>query len=102
MIKQLQLVNSTVTIDAMGCQKKIAKCIRAQHAHYVLALKGNQGDLHEDVVVYWESKIDKPSSQTTHAYCETHDKGHGRVELRRQWVRMILSGYKNDTLDGRF
>ncbi len=85
LVKQLQLAGSTVTIDAMGCQKDIAKSIRDQQADYVLVLKGNQGNLHEDVVVYWESELAK-AAETKHGYYETHDQGHGRVEERRHWV----------------
>ena len=41
-----------MTIDAMGCQRDIAKQILAKKADYVLALKGNQGTLHDDVKVF--------------------------------------------------
>jgi predicted transposase YbfD/YdcC len=46
-----------ITIDAMGCQKKIAKQIIQQKGDYVLSLKGNQGLLHEDVTTYFESSL---------------------------------------------
>ena len=42
-----------MTIDAMGCQKSIALKIREKGADYILALKGNHGDLHEDVKTYF-------------------------------------------------
>ena len=45
----LDLRGCTVTIDAMGCQKEIARQIITQGGDYVLALKGNQGTLHADV-----------------------------------------------------
>jgi predicted transposase YbfD/YdcC len=49
LIKQLMLEGAIVTIDAMGCQKDIAKLIREQKADYVFGLKGNQGNLEESV-----------------------------------------------------
>lgn len=49
LIKQLMLEGSIVTIDAMGCQKDIAKLIREQKADYVFGLKGNQGNLEESI-----------------------------------------------------
>jgi predicted transposase YbfD/YdcC len=49
----LELSGAIVTIEAMGCQKVIAKQIQDQKADYVLALKGNQGNLHKDIVDYF-------------------------------------------------
>jgi hypothetical protein len=46
LLEVLDLVGAIVTIDAMGCQHKIAENIRAKDADYILALKGNQGQLH--------------------------------------------------------
>ena len=50
LLKQLEIAGSTITLDAMGCQTVIVDRIRDSQADYVLALKGNQGTLHEDVV----------------------------------------------------
>ncbi len=49
LLEQLYVAGCIVTIDAMGCQKEIAQTLLERHADYVLALKGNQGHLHEDV-----------------------------------------------------
>jgi len=46
-----------ITIDAMGCQKKIAQQIVQQDGDYVLSLKGNQGKLHVDVATYFTSSL---------------------------------------------
>ncbi len=75
----LVLEGCIVTIDAMGCQKSIADQIMKAGADYVLALKGNQGTLHDDVRLFFES----PPHDVTFATHETLDKGHGRVEKRR-------------------
>ena len=57
LLEVLELAGAIVTIDAMGCQKSIAKQIREQNAEYVLALKGNHENLHKDIVDYfaWRS-----------------------------------------------
>lgn len=55
----LNIKGSIVTIDAMGCQKKIAAKIISGGADYILALKGNQGSLYKEVVDFFE-KIKQP------------------------------------------
>lgn len=52
----LDVSGCTVTIDAMGCQKDIATKIRDNNADYVLALKANQGDLHQDVELFFQTE----------------------------------------------
>ena len=70
----------------MGCQRAIAKQIREQEAHYLLALKGNQGSLHDDVTLCLETCMDNHFQEVTCDYAESTDKGHGRIERRRAWV----------------
>ena len=53
----LELKESTVTIDAMGCQKDIAQTIIAKQGNYVLALKGNQSSLLDDVQLFIDDVI---------------------------------------------
>ena len=82
LLELLELQGAVVTIDAMGCQRAIAAQIEAQEADYVLGLKGNQGTLHEDVVLLFdEQQGDFAGCQVTvHHSCE---KDHGRLETRR-------------------
>lgn len=80
LLKILDLKGCIVTIDAMGCQKDIAEKIQDKKADYVLALKGNQGTLHEDVKQYWE---DPKLSKEEYDEYETTEKGHGRIEIRK-------------------
>lgn len=79
LLKALDLQGSTLTIDAMGCQHKIAHQIVNEDGHYVFGLKGNQGTLHEDVVTWF----DRPPKAVHFSVFEDHDKGHGRVETRK-------------------
>ena len=75
LIKLLALKGCIVTIDAMGCQKKIVSAIIDQEADYLLATKGNQGGLYESIV---DSFADfKPD-----AVSQTVDADHGRIETR--------------------
>lgn len=82
----LDIQGCIVTIDAMGAQKEIAKQIIEQDADYVLSLKGNQGNLHEDVqqLFDWASKTDFKDIE--HEVHQTIDKGHGRIEKRRYYL----------------
>jgi predicted transposase YbfD/YdcC len=75
-----------VTIDAMGCQTEIAAQIVAQQGDYVLALKGNQGDLHQDVQQLFDHAHYQNFRDIEHDFYETQEPGHGRAELRRYWV----------------
>ena len=91
LIDALDLTDCVVTIDAMGCQKQIASRIRAKGAHYILALKKNQGTLYSDVhELFHQLRRDQAPDETLDAY-EMTDQGHGRHEIRRYWT--------TDTLD---
>lgn len=86
LLRLLSLQGCIVTIDAMGCQREIVKQVIEQEADYVISLKGNQGNLHKAVEDYfvWAAKIKFRALEFD--YCETVEKGHGRIEVRRCWV----------------
>ncbi len=84
LLDALDLRGCTVTIDAMGCQKEIARHIRERGGDYVLAVKENQGTLYDDVVATLTQMRSGPSA--AEAMWETRDEGHGRSEVRRYWV----------------
>lgn len=86
LLGMLDIKGSIVTIDAMGCQKEIAKQIVAQGGDYVLALKGNQGAFFEDVRLYMDSLIDEQLKNKPVQKTQTIDKDHGRIEERHYWV----------------
>jgi len=80
LLEMLLIKGAIITIDAMGCQKSIAKKIVEKQAHYIFGLKGNQKNLLEDITTYFED-------QSNHFdYHEEFDKGHGRIESRKCWV----------------
>jgi len=86
LLEVLELKGCIVTIDAMGCQTEIAKKIISKKADYVLALKGNQGKLHEEAKDYLETGFLNDFKNTEVDYYEEYDAGHGRIEHRQCWA----------------
>ncbi|MDT5123535.1 MAG: hypothetical protein QOC96_3017 [Acidobacteriota bacterium] len=86
LLKMLEIAGCIVTIDAMGCQTEIAARIVDQEADYVLALKGNQETLYEDVVRYFDWALADKFKQTVYTSYETTDGEHGRLEVRRYYA----------------
>lgn len=79
LLELLDLNKAVVTIDAMGCQSKIIEKMISKGANYLIGLKGDQGQLNEDVRLFFEEK-----SSNRIFYTETeYDKEHGRLETRR-------------------
>jgi predicted transposase YbfD/YdcC len=83
LLEILELHGAIVTIDAMGCQKEIAAKIRERGADYVLAVKGNQEHLEEDVIEHF-SKLDagKSPGRGFSSYQTKEETAHGRTEQR--------------------
>jgi predicted transposase YbfD/YdcC len=92
LIRQLDLTGCLVTIDAMGCQREIAKTIIDAHADYLLAVKGNQETLAEDVEMEFKHAMADGFAHMEHHYYETLDKGHGRIEQRQYWYTQDIAG----------
>jgi len=82
LLKVLELKGCIVTIDAMGCQKDIARGIVARKADYVLAVKGNQESLHKAVLAAF-AQLDSDPAVVPHFATEAMESGHGRKECRR-------------------
>jgi len=78
----VEVKDSVVTIDAMGTQKSIASKIRSKEADYILALKGNQGNLKEEV----EQTFEQLGASKEADIAEELDVGHGRIEHRKCYV----------------
>ena len=81
-LKVLEMKGCIVTIDAMGCQKDIARGIVARKADYVLAVKGNQESLHKAVLAAF-AQLDSDPAVVPHFATEAMESGHGRKECRR-------------------
>ena len=89
LLRQLDVKGCVVSLDAMGCQHRTAVTIAHAGADWLLALKGNQGTLHDGAVAMFADEaalewIAENGGEISH-HAET-DAGHGRVEERRLWV----------------
>jgi predicted transposase YbfD/YdcC len=82
LLELLELQDALVTIDAMGCQKEIAAKVVSRGADYLLALKGNQGHLLEDVQQSIQAALEGGPAGLQHETVATEERGHGRVEKR--------------------
>lgn len=78
----LTIEGATVTIDAIGCQRKIAEKIIDKGADYILALKGNQGGLRDDVELFFTEQAARGFADAVAGRHETVEKSHGRIETR--------------------
>jgi len=92
LLKMLEVSGAIVTIDAMGCQKEIARTIRGRQADYLLALKGNHERLLEQVVAFWQEAYRRGfKGYEAMTYHRQWNEGHGRFEARRCWATSDLS-----------
>src|SRR3954470_5729670 len=96
LLKTLEIAGAIVTIDAMGCQKEIARTIRGREADYILALKANHGCLFEQVVGFFDGACGRGMKGPDINYHREWSEGHGRTEARRCWATSDL-----DWLSGR-
>ena len=83
LIGMIDMTGAIVTIDAMGCQRLISEQIVEKKADYVLALKGNQSALHDDVKTFVDEQKTKNFADTTVSRSETVDGDHGQIETRK-------------------
>lgn len=107
LLELLDLHGALVTIDAMGCQKKIAKQITEGGGDYVLTVKENQGHLYEDILACFVQAIESDFEGVKHDRFETEARGHGRHEKRsyeviydpqgirdgKEWAKLCVIGH---------
>ena len=86
LLRRLDLTGCLVTIDAMGCQTDIAHLICDRDADYLLALKGNQSNLHDDVVLLFDDLEESGFTAYEYDHASTVDTNHGRTEVRHCWT----------------
>ena len=98
LLELLVLKGCIVTIDAMGCQTKIAEQIIAQGGDYVLALKGNQETLAAEVEEAFIDADARHYAGMETDFLETVERGHGRLETRRYRTLSDLSGVSRHPL----
>jgi predicted transposase YbfD/YdcC len=101
LLAMMTLAGRTVTIDAMGCQREIARQIIAQQGHYILAVKENQPTLHEKVKGLLDEAILENFKGMSHGFFQQTQEtnNHGRVETRRVWVTDEVHGLGKEILE---
>lgn len=106
LLANLDVRRAIVTIDAAGCQKNIAGQIITAGGDYVLALKGNQGNIHQDVSEWMSEQMENDFAGVPSRKLEVIEKGHGRevsywytqaavpasLRDREQWAKLKTIG----------
>jgi predicted transposase YbfD/YdcC len=92
LLKLLDLEGALVSIDAIGCQKEIAKGVLAAGGDYLLAVKDNQPTLHADVALVFADAQRRGFCGVRHDTFGTRETGHGRHEERSYTVLYDLGG----------
>lgn len=86
LLELLDINGCIVTIDALGCQREIAEQIINQGGDYLLAVKENQGNLYNDIALFFDLAQQNDFAKVTHSYHQTVNGGHGRIEKRQCWA----------------
>ncbi len=89
LIDQIDVNGAVVTIDAMGCQKEIAKKIIAEKGDYLLAVKDNQPKLHQAIQAFFSEQLDDDLQGVPHRRHETCETGHGRRDERYYYLAKL-------------
>jgi predicted transposase YbfD/YdcC len=91
LLTMLELRGAIVTIDAMGCQKKIVQSILSKKADFVIAVKENQHRLYEEIDLFFQG-VESQTLPLTLPTCKTFDKEHGRIESRTYTITDQING----------
>ena len=86
LIESIDIKGATLTIDAMGCQKEIAEKIIEREADYVLMVKENQLNLHDEIENFFQQAMDIDFQEVEYHSFISEEKGHGRKERREIYV----------------
>jgi predicted transposase YbfD/YdcC len=106
LLRVLAIKGCIVTTDAMGCQKEIAAQIIEKGADYVLALKGNQEAALKEFTQYFNYVLsedregampERKAKPGTMSFCQSVEKGHGRLDVRRYWHSSDIAWFKDRT-----
>jgi predicted transposase YbfD/YdcC len=93
LLDQIDIQGAVVTIDAMGCQKAIAKKITDGGGDYVLAVKENQPKLYQAIQSCFNEQMEEGLEHVQHRQHKTRDKGHGRTDERYYYLAKLPEGF---------
>jgi predicted transposase YbfD/YdcC len=91
----LDLNGATTTIDAIGCQREIARQIVEKGVDHLLAVNEYQPTLHEQVKLFPEQCIPAPNPEPAFCSHEEADGDHGRAQVRRAWVTPAVGRFED-------
>jgi predicted transposase YbfD/YdcC len=89
LLKQIELTDSLITIDAMGCQKEIASDIVEGGGDFVISVKDNQPTLKETIEMYFEKHLELDLQELKYRFHETSESAHGRIDERSYFLTRI-------------
>lgn len=95
LLEMLDVSGALITIDAMGCQKEIAKKIVEGKADFCLAVKGNHEQLEQDLCDHFSRCLEVDFVGVEHQHHATTNKGHGRTERRDYYLTKVPDGLRN-------
>ncbi len=93
LLKQIDLSNAIVTIDAMGCQKAIVEQIVKARGEYVIAVKDNQPKLAAEIAEIFREAIQTDLEEIDYHHSEVRDSGHGRSDIRSYYLVKIPADF---------
>lgn len=93
LLRRIDLTDSVVTIDAMGCQKEIAKDIVAGGGDFVIAVKDNQPKLREAIADHFAKHLENDWADLKYRSHDTSDVGHGRIDERSYFLSRVPKGF---------
>jgi predicted transposase YbfD/YdcC len=89
LLEQIELADSLITIDAMGCQKEIAHDIVEGGGDFVISVKDNQPKLKEAIETYFEKHLALDLEDLKYRCHETSESAHGRIDERSYFLAKI-------------
>ena len=89
LLRQIELTDALITIDAMGCQKEIARQIVAGGGDFVIAVKDNQPRLREAIAAHFLAHIERDREDLRYRQFETSETGHGRLDERSYYLTKV-------------
>jgi predicted transposase YbfD/YdcC len=89
LLEQIELTDSLITIDAMGCQKEIARDIVEGGGDFVISVKDNQPKLKETIEAYFDKHLELDLEDLKYRCHETNESAHGRIDERSYFLTKI-------------
>jgi predicted transposase YbfD/YdcC len=89
LLEQLELSDTIVTIDAMGCQKEIVQQIKQGGGDAILAVKDNQPKLHDAIATFFSEQIERDFADLQYRVYESAERAHGRIDERSYFLAKV-------------